>query len=288
MLPPRITSIQCATTEQWNYFTAHCNHATYFHTAEWAELWHRYTNGRLKPAAKLISFGDGVQALLPMSASTEARGLIQQYSSSSTGKYGGWLSDQSLTKSHSEALWAYVSKLNILLRQNPYDLTLRLLDVPWNKIDFTQVLDLTKGFDDVIQGWSKGHYSAAQKSRRDGVEVVTASTLAEWNEYFEVYLDSLKRWGNSSQSRYDRALFEQMFHQASALSSGWQNTKGLSHQELYVSITTSTSSIGTGPLWRSSSTSSRRIFCSTRLSGKPAAVDSSGMTSILVEVLQVL
>src|SRR5262245_38498691 len=103
MLPPRITSICYATTEQWNYFTAHCNHATYFHTAEWADLWHRYTNGRLKPAAKLISFGDGVQALLPMSASTEARGLIQQYSSSPTGKYGGWLSDQSLTKSHSEA-----------------------------------------------------------------------------------------------------------------------------------------------------------------------------------------
>ena len=58
-----------------------------------------------------------------------------------------------------------------------------------------------------MKDWTKGHLSAAKKSMKEGVEISLADNEYHWKEYFDVYQDSLKRWGKSASNKYQWKLF---------------------------------------------------------------------------------
>ena len=60
-----IEHIAPATAAEWDAVWTRCPYATYFHSREWAEVWSRYSRGKLAPAPLHVDFSDGERALLP-------------------------------------------------------------------------------------------------------------------------------------------------------------------------------------------------------------------------------
>jgi lipid II:glycine glycyltransferase (peptidoglycan interpeptide bridge formation enzyme) len=207
-----ITHVRLATSQEWDEIWNYCDYATYFHSREWSEIWRDYTEGNLQPDAKLVSFSDGKQALLPLSSRKLYKGLIKGYLSSPAGTFGGWLSNDELTTSHAQLLSQYLINLeNIQWRFNPYDPLLTQFSVPNAKEDITDVLNLRNGFEAIYQKWTKGHSSAARKARKASIYIKKAQDLQEWQVYYQLYEDSLKRWGVKQTSFYRWSLFNLMF-----------------------------------------------------------------------------
>lgn len=222
----RITVERLATLEEWDQIWGNCDYATYFHSREWAEIWQKYTHGEMRPDAKLITFSDDKSALIPFSSRRILRGLVKQYISSPTGTFGGWLSLNELSESHGRLLHEYIMDhyKSLTWRLNPYNSLETSLNIKDAKNDETHALNLECGFETIYKGWTKGHASAARKARKAGVDVREAITLQDWDYYYKIYEDSLKRWGESASSRYDWQLFQNMYDLSSTNIKLWLAT----------------------------------------------------------------
>jgi hypothetical protein len=206
----RINKVRSAHFEEWDFIWNACKYATYFHSREWAEIWCSYTNGKMRPAPKIVIFSDGKMALLPLSCLSSYGGFIKEYISSPAGSFGGWISSDHLQQPHADLLGAYLlsNYKSLKWRVNPYDGNAKRAARKIAENDETQALSLTEGFTAVYKKWTKGSASAAKKARREGVTVEIASGLEKWQKYYLVYEDSLRRWGKSVSSRYHWNLFE--------------------------------------------------------------------------------
>jgi len=207
-----IESVRMAKDAEWDAFYEATPHATYFHSREWTELWDRATRGRLQSWPRLVTFVDGVRAVLPMSVGLGARGLVRSYHSTVVGGYGGWLSEQPLSDEHAETLTHYLGHGfgRLDWRVNPYDEQALETRVVPREYDETLALDLRPGFKTVHRRWSKGHRAAVSQAAREGVTVRLANSTDDWTNYYTVYQDSLARWKKRATSRHPRALFEEL------------------------------------------------------------------------------
>lgn len=214
----KITEARLARSEEWDRIWGNCGYATYFHSREWAELWQKYTQGKLSPEAKIIIFSDGKSVLLPFSSQRILKGFVKQYISSPAGTYGGWLSIDELSANHGRLLHEYIAThyKNLIWRLNPYNASEISQNTKKVKADETHTLNLECGFESIYKGWTKGHASAARKARKAGVEVREAITLQDWKDYYNIYENSLKRWGDSASSSYNWSFFKNMFDLSSS------------------------------------------------------------------------
>lgn len=221
-----INEERLATPDEWDHIWRNCDYATYFHSREWAEIWQRYTQGKIKPEAKLIIFSDAQSVLLTLSSRRILKGVIKQYVLSPAGTFGGWLSCEELSESHSRLLYKHIMThyKSLIWRLNPYNVFETNLKIKDFKNDETHTLNLENGFDAIYKGWTKGHASAARKARKAGVEIREATTLQDWKDYYEIYEESLKRWGNDASSRYEWPLFQIIFECSSPNITLWLAT----------------------------------------------------------------
>jgi len=207
-----ITKTYSASIDEWDIVWIQCDYATYFHSRAWAEIWQMYTDGAINPAPKIIVFSDGKKALLPLSFSKSMKGLLKNYISSPAGTFGGWISTDTLEMKHAQLLVDYLTNLSaITWRLNPYDPLVYKCKLPYLQKNETHALNLEGGFDAVYKLWTKGHKSAARKARKArkaGVVIQKAAIIDQWREYYAIYEDSLKRWGEKVSSRYSWKLFE--------------------------------------------------------------------------------
>lgn len=209
-----ITRVSQATENEWDTAWKNCDYATYFQSREWSELWSLYTQGKIFPTPLSVRFSDGNFAIIPLSCSQKFAGLLKTYLMSPAGTFGGWISPDSLTIEHAQLLVNFCEKQisRLVWRLNPYDVNfskINLESLP--EKDETHAINISRGFDDIYKSWTKGHSSAARKARKEGVFVKQADTLEDWRCYYEVYQDSLRRWGEKSSSKYDWKLFLEMF-----------------------------------------------------------------------------
>lgn len=205
-----ITNWAPAPSESWDRAWASCAYSTYFHSREWAEIWREYTSGKSEAAARLVTFSDGRTAVLPMSCEHRSRGLPRRYMSSPAGTFGGWISEDELGDVHRAELARYLARevRDLVWRVNPYDEVDYLGIVERLRTDETQALELAVGFEAVLKGWTKGHRSAANKARREGVKVSLAHTSDDWRVFQAIYADSVRRWGDRASSVYTPHLFD--------------------------------------------------------------------------------
>ena len=206
----KISATSKANDSEWDSIWKNCEYSTYFHSREWAKIWDKYTNGRIQPKPILITFSDGKKALLPFSRQRILRGLSKQYISSPAGTFGGWISQDKLNINHGQLLVDYSCRKldSIIWRLNPYDKIVSQCKLPKIKNDETHALNLEDGFDSIYHSWTKGHKSAARKARKAKIIIQKADSQEHWKKYFEIYEDSLQRWGAEATSRYEWNLFE--------------------------------------------------------------------------------
>jgi Acetyltransferase (GNAT) domain len=217
-----IARVTDATDSEWSELWKQSDSGTYFHSAEWARLWSEYSGGQLRPAPKLVHFSDGTRALVPLSFESKMGGLLNRHVSSAQGTYGGWLSASPLSTEHAVLLVAWLTRrrrTSLVWRLNPYDRPSFEAGVSLGihcKADETHAIRLSKGADKILQGFKSAYRSQIRKaasSKRFSIE--PATTLAEWKAYFDVYQDSLQRWGDGPNDGYGWQLFQSMFNSKS-------------------------------------------------------------------------
>ncbi|MHB9155435.1 MAG: GNAT family N-acetyltransferase, partial [Endomicrobiales bacterium] len=179
---------------------------------EWARIWQHYSGGKIAPAPVLLSFNDGAQALLPLSAEVACGGLVRTSLSSPAWTYGGWLSGGALGRGHVRGIWEYLRRAhpNLVLCANPYNPATLSCGGLTRTDDVTHAVALDMPFEQIEQGWQQGYRRAVRKAAEKGVTARLAFSESDWEAYGAVYRDSLRRWGERASSRYRPALFEFM------------------------------------------------------------------------------
>ena len=213
-----IINIRSATAHEWDATWQKCDYATYFQSREWADIWKIYTEGQICPEPKLISFSDGKKALLPLSSQRILKGLTKQYLSSPAGTFGGWISFDRLNEEHSSLLIDYLLNTfnNFVWRINPYNENEFVSEAVKANIENeeTYALSLKLGFETIYQQWKKEKKSLVRKIKKavkEGVSIRKASTLDDWQDYYQVYEESLNRWDKKVTSRYEWKLFNNIY-----------------------------------------------------------------------------
>jgi CelD/BcsL family acetyltransferase involved in cellulose biosynthesis len=228
----RLHRVSTPSRQEWNAIWQQSDCATYFHSPEWAELWARYTRGRVRPTPRLLTFSDGMQALVPLCFERRMGGLLSRYVSSPEATFGGWLSREPLTLSHAlEALdWLLHSHgRSLVWRLNPYDELcfqagrVRQLEC---RSDETYALELEPGPDALFKRFKARCRSDIRKARDAGFSVARARTRQDWLDYLQVYRDSLRRWGNQQAEGYGARLFQALFERDSPHIQLWVARQG--------------------------------------------------------------
>lgn len=200
-----ITSIRTATAEEWDGIVATDPQAVCFQAREWFDIWSAY--GGFVSDTRLITLDTGKQVLLPLAYLKLLGGLIKVYFLSPKG-LGGFVSATALDAAEARALFPLLRQCRFFYGAvNPYDGSTNAFP-HFNREDFTQVLDLTPGFDALVKTWSAGHRRAIDKGLKAGVTVAAGATVEDWRDYFAIYEETLARWGKSAVSRYGWKLFD--------------------------------------------------------------------------------
>lgn len=210
-----ISVVRRATNSEWDELWENCRYATYFHSRQWAENCIVGLNKKLKKSPIIFEFTDGITALLPLCYTQKYFFSTKRYLSSPAGTYGGWISRASLSYVHDELIKNYILSnfKPIIMRVNPFkdNAEAFVCDV----VDETHAINLFIGFEGIKKVWSKGHLSGARKAKREGVTVREAQSEEDWQVYFSVYQDSLRRWGDKATSKYTWKFFKGMHAQKS-------------------------------------------------------------------------
>jgi len=207
-----IKEIRKATAEEWDSMVDSAGPAVYFQTREWFDIWADYAG--FESVTKLICFGSRKKVLLPLSRMKLLGGLVQCHFLAPK-VFGGFVTTDKLDENEKEELFEFLERMKMLYcAVNPYDTLTNEFDKFTDK-DFTQVLELSSGFESIFKNWSKGHASAAKKGIREGITTEVASTENDWRSYYGLYQDNLGRWGKKATNHYTWKLFEIMYKKKS-------------------------------------------------------------------------
>jgi hypothetical protein len=221
-----IANLRNATDNEWDTLWNSSKAATYYHSREWAEIWQSYTNGRIRPEPKLIIFSDGVTALLPFSKQFFMGGFINRYSltgppAMALPYYGNWLTNDSLTDDHIVLLTKLlIAKFrNMVWRLNPYDENSDKVYVnskyAIRRPLVTYMIDLSKGEESILSNMKQSCRNQIRQGVRNNLKVTEGTEIEHWRAYYDIYSDTLNRWGAKAIYKLDWKIFEIIFSRKS-------------------------------------------------------------------------
>lgn len=203
--------IDCS-REEWLEVADKCEYCTFFHTPLWYEVFSK-TFPELKIVTKKFVFDDGKIAIFPLMEQRIMKRLIKTYISSPAMCYGGWIFKDTLQFDHIVTMIEWIMKniQNLTLCMNPLNKNMKLIDTDSYKLvnDTTEILYLDN-FQDEESLKKNYKYSVRKqinKAIKAGLNVKVSSRWTEWEKYFFLYQNALKRWGYGSNSGYPIELF---------------------------------------------------------------------------------
>lgn len=170
----------------------------------------------MQPEPGYVSLPNGASFVLPLTSRKGLKGLTKNYDLCPGSTYGGWLGDTAPDAETTRALTEMILKQcgNLTWRLNPIDPASEQLDLEWHLDETTHLLDLEAGPEHLLRRMCRGHRSSINKATRAGVAISLAETIDDWREYYDVYVDSLRRWGSRATSNYQWAMFESLARRA--------------------------------------------------------------------------
>ncbi len=194
----------------WLQAAKSCPWATYFHSPAWADcLVATYPGFRAEALGCVLS--DGTVAVLPALIKERRRllGRSREYKSMEPGVYGGFIAARVLSEAEIGQLSAAVLKLK--------GSSGRIVETPWQPLNLprpfaskqldTHIVRLQGDFDALQKGFSRGQKSNLSQARRKGITVRPAKSREDIEAYYGMYLDSVRRWGETAGKVYAKELF---------------------------------------------------------------------------------
>lgn len=184
-------NIRLATPQEWDDIWCRCEYATHYQSREWAEIWKTYTKGRTQPTPKLISFSDGKKALLPLAHQRRWKGIFSRYISN-----GGWISIDVLDVNHASLIADFLTREtgNLCWLLNPHNKLECDTNIKITRDNKKHVLNLGNGFDAVYKNLTSPNRRAVKKALRYKVTIKVADKIDDWQTYFKIYQDTIRRW----------------------------------------------------------------------------------------------
>lgn len=196
--------VRKASRAEWESITTQCDYATFFHTYEWYSIWVSYLGYEIETL--IFEFDSGRKVLLPLASERKFKGLYREYFSSPAGTYGGFLFIDPPSFQEMEALKNYISNFKwISIRQNPFaqqDI------IQWTETDITTYFDLSLNTEHLYSNFRENHKRGIRKAFSSGLQIREARDIVDWIKYYEIYQDTLIRWGDTATNRYEWRLFE--------------------------------------------------------------------------------
>lgn len=202
--------IRKPSTREWIAILKKCPTATIFATPSWIEIVNK-TYG-YKDVTKLFIFEDGQKVLLPLMQTRNILGIFSQYLSVPFYNYGGLFSAREISEDRVSQIFNALKGLttrSVILCPHPLSRVKYPEKYKGDKYS-THILDLSVGFERIWKGYKDNDQARkARKARKEGITIKSGETLDDFRTYYEMYLDSAKRWGLSNPQPW--ALYENLY-----------------------------------------------------------------------------
>ena len=198
----------------WEEIAKDCQYATFYHTPYWAKAFHETYPEHIIDTRGYILEGGNI-AVLPLIRLKSFLNPIMgnNYQSMFPGVYGGLIAKDPLDDGDTRVIYKSLIASgmgHMFITGNPFSPFSP--GEPYRKSEnSTHVLHIEKGFEQIWDGICHGHKRMIKKARRLGVKVRKATKIEDVQAYYQVYEDSLRRWGKRVTSRYPYALFENLY-----------------------------------------------------------------------------
>jgi CelD/BcsL family acetyltransferase involved in cellulose biosynthesis len=209
--------IENVSEEIWNQIAASCGHATFFHSPAWARIIHQ-TYPNYKSATLLFKFGADDLVLLPMmEIGREFRGLYRTLYSNVPWVYGGFISNRTLSNWKMRLVMNYLRGLRtswIEITGNPFANLDAFFDGWDKKANYNHVLELESfdSEDELLKSYEHNVRQQVKKAIRENLSYAKAQDLGEIRDYYQIYLEAVRRWGKTEDQAYPFELFAHCFN----------------------------------------------------------------------------
>jgi hypothetical protein len=220
----RVESGTRPAAETWDRLWNADDLATFYQSREWAEIWSGYSEYRLRPDPVMLRFSDGAEMLLPFCRQAILGGIFNRHIASVPKvTMGGWLSKKRLTVDHVHAAYAYLYGLlkNVCWRLNPFDPVTDTIMLPVDRSSEMQTIDLHEDFERVYGKFCRTHRQAVNKATRAGLQIRQAECIDEWKIFYDIYLQSVERWGAKACLVHSWKLVEGLYRSNSGHMTLW-------------------------------------------------------------------
>jgi hypothetical protein len=218
-----IVEVRDSTIREWDDIWESCEASTYYHSRGWAEIWQSYSKGRIRPLPKTFYFSDGTKALVPFSILSYYGGIVKRYSlagppAGSLPNYGNWLSTDRLNGDHVAVLAQYLinNYRNLVWRLNPFDDNSNLIAInsgfSQRKSFVSYMIDLKQGEEIIYSNMEQSCRNKIKQGIKNKLKIREATGIDEWRKYFEIYRDTIERWGSKTLYVLNWKFFELLSH----------------------------------------------------------------------------
>jgi lipid II:glycine glycyltransferase (peptidoglycan interpeptide bridge formation enzyme) len=212
----RKVRVKSVTTREWQQFVEGLPYYSFFQLPIWAQV-HEKTYPNSEIATKLFTFDDGVQVLVPL-VKTRHKFGFESLESLPKGGYGGLLWDKRPTEGQVQQILEHLLNRRVL--------RLEIYPSPWDyenreflensglerRVTFTHVLELLAGHQWLWENkFDAKSRNSVRRALKNGVTITLANDVAQIRVYYDLYLDSARRWGLSEKELTLFQFFEDLF-----------------------------------------------------------------------------
>jgi hypothetical protein len=202
----------------WEEAARKSRHATFFHTPAWAAVFVRTYPKKFKAAALAAPYSGGQIVLPALEIYSEAFGAFKTFYSNWPGVYGGflWTGAAPGTRELAEAAQSLQGPraARWTVFGSPFVASDGAFGPGWRQKEReTSLVELSriKNEDELPSIYDSAARNKLNKARRAGFVVAPAASARDVSDYYEIYKESLRRWGKNATNRYDEALFQNFF-----------------------------------------------------------------------------
>jgi hypothetical protein len=197
--------------QKWDEIVRNSENGYFFHTPAWAKILEETYGYQI--ATRLYKI-EGNEVLIPI---MEGKKYGFYYYDSIPLGYGGIFSTSDIpSEAFQKILKNIVGGRHLLfgLSLPPFsnfsireDSSIRQVNSEWN---YTHVLSLEKGFEYLWKNkFKQTNRTAVRKAEKNRIEILNGNSLQNFREYYELYVETSKRWGYKK-PQHPLRLYENM------------------------------------------------------------------------------